>query len=259
MVIIISGDIMKKKFLIIMLCILSIVLCINLVSLIFPINRIGITKKVEQCREIGIISDVSNDYVTRNEFLESFLKCVGMSEDTLDEMISIVPYVPVIDDYINPYPYYSSGDKEEVEKAKEMDRYNGLCKTIVYLDAMQAYEIKPDRYEFRGSDYITLNEAVSMIEACLTDFETDSGKFDKNSREYMTLLLKSRIDGILLPCDLLYWSFTDTKLTQEDMVVLLYRLSNKKRYKYISDEKSNYFPIDENRSMTYYEYLTTNK
>ena len=85
------------------------------------------------------------------------------------------------------------------------------------------------------------------------------GKLNKWAREYELLLIKSRINGILLPYDLLYWSFTDTKLTQKDMVVLLYRLSNKKRYKYISDEKSNYFPIDENRSMTYYEYLTTNK
>ena len=110
---------------------------------------------------------------------------------------------------------------------------------------------------YYGKDNIKVQEAASILQACLSNVETDNGIFTKKSKEFMTLFIKSHFSGIITPLDSNYFTITNPSLKRKDVYILLARLLKQKRYKYLIDTKISEpaSQIDSERSMTYKEYL----
>ena len=121
------------------------------------------------------------------------------------------------------------------------------------MNILQTYK---KTYEYRGKNYITIKDAIAMIEACLEDTETEKGKFFENSEEYQRLFENAQ-KNIVNKNDMIYWIPIDRKATCDEIYTLLNRLLNQKRYKYLSDAAYNESKaqIDYDRSITYKEYL----
>jgi len=152
--------------------------------------------------------------------------------------------------------YFATSDMstEELDKIYE---YFVLCIIGIYNKVLQMYY--DDFSEYRGKDYITIHEAVVMMQLCLTDIEFDGRGVDRYSKEFIKLYFDAHFSGILKKQDLIYWSLLDAKADREDIYILLSRLLNQKRYKYISgnakSKPSDKSLVDEKRSITYLEYL----
>lgn len=285
----------KKKIIVVIAAIVGFGIAVNVTNLFFPISNNKAKSSVQICKEMNLIETKGeNVYVTRIEFLEALMRTIGMTDTILDNCystsfegtIATEVYYPEKLSYITKdeeilkkheiYSAYSHGDKmvsrEELKEISRevfsvIDRYELICRMASYSDCLQGYltdysNETRNRYcfEFRGTNDITVNEAVSMIQACLTDIEidVDDSMFDKNSDTYKFLLYKARTDGILRWHDCAFWSFSDAKLSRENMAVLLSRLQSKKRYKYITEPiwgERDSWEIDNEHSMTYYEYL----
>lgn len=258
------------------LIILVFILVVNIVCSVYPISGINKIKKLQELKVHDIISDVEdNDYVTRIEFLESLLRSIGMTDSVIEAYQKMTIEGVIVDELANVDKYYyifGNECKEVKDKIYKYENvhdineeiliYERLCMMAADNNCLQVYNVDDENhfsdYEFRGSDYITINEAITMMQACLNDIETNNGRFNKNSFTYNLLYIKSHFSGILLPIDSIYWSFIDKNLNRNDMAVLLNRLLYKKRYKYITEPifgEREICGIDNEHSMTYYEYL----
>ena len=228
---------MLKKVIIffVIICILSIG-CISILTYCKPIKIENIDKSKRICDELYITS--SNKYMSREDFLGMILSVVGLNENIFDMYCYGMDREGfATDDLKTGNQYQITNDISEVEFDK-IYRYDTLCYIACDVNILQTYK---KTYEYRGKNYITIKDAIVMIEACLEDTETEKGKFFGKYKEYQRL----------------YWIPIDRKATCDEIYTLLNRLLNQKRYKYLSDAAYNESKaqIDYNRSITYKEYL----
>lgn len=265
----------KKRRLIMILIIAVIILIVNIISIIHPVTEINKLTKIKECEKLRILQSINNDeYVTRIEFLESLSRCIGMTNSIIEHYQQSSIEGIVIDETANfDKFYYIFGDETEEVKDKiskyedinnineRISKYDALCGIAADNQYLQVYENSDNHdfcdYEFRGINYITLHDAVVMIQACLSDIKTEDNVILHNSYTYNSLYLKAHVNGILLPCDSAYWSIMDTTLNRSDTAVLLNRLLHKKRYRYLasSEDAQDTAKIDKECSLTYYQYI----
>lgn len=238
--------------------ILSIIAITNILYFIHPINIFNRDKAVQICKDYNIIDVEDDAYLDRIEFLEALLKAIGMTDLVIENYKNSELSYPIVNELIDAY--MGAVDEETLDR---VETYDSLCKIAADNACLQVYMIDNSQnlVEFSGEKYVTVQEAVTMIQACL-DVEKDKYRreFSKYSTRFNKLYLKSHLSGILLPYDCAYWSVIDTKLKKSDVAVLLYRLLNKKRVKYIVGigyPVIHNSAVDENRSITYLEYLKT--
>lgn len=237
--------IMIKNIKRILLIIFSFVILENIISIFYPISSMELDKAKQICTELNLI-EVKNgsdsEYVTREEFLTAVLKTIGLNH-----------YI------ISTYSRYDRSslptqDFTDIGEYTVDDDFLVICYIAQDLDLLQT----PGKTnEFRGKEYIEYQEAITLLQACLSDINSDRGIFHKYSYDFIKMFAKAHFNGITYPYESSYWSFTNTKLTRKDVYVLLSRLSNKRRYKYLLDTGNvfNCVQIDENREVTYKEFL----
>lgn len=246
---------MKRK---IIIGILLLLISVNIISIIIPISNVNSKEKSALCIKYGLINDnANNKYVTRDEFLESLLNVLGLNDDIYTKADSVDYSSFPTDDFMEgmqhcPTPNTYIND----------NYFANLYGIAQGLNCLQTYCINSNERDYKlnlfyGKNYITVHEAIVMIESCLREIQTEDFSIHKNSFDYWGLLLKSRFSGILLPIDSSYWTFCDSKLKREDMCCLLCRLLQKKRYKYLSVDghRVHSLALDEYRNITYLEYL----
>ena len=54
-----------------------------------------------------------------------------------------------------------------------------------------------------------ITRSSTILQACLSNVETDNGIFTKRSKEFMTLFIKSHFSGIITPLDSNYFTITN--------------------------------------------------
>lgn len=243
---------MRKKVIIffVIICILSIS-CISILTYCKPIKIENIDKSKRICDELYITS--SKKYMSREDFLGMILSVVGLNENIFDMYCYGMDREGfATDDLKTGNQYQITNDISEVEFDK-IYRYDTLCYIACDVNILQTYK---KTYEYRGKNYITIKDAIVMIEACLEDTETEKGKFFEKSKEYQRLFENAQ-KNIVNKNDMIYWVPIDRKATRDEIYTLLNRLLNQKRYKYLSDAAYNESKaqIDYDRSITYKEYL----
>lgn len=225
---------------------------------ITSVNRENINYSKEQCKMFELLDVNDEKYVTREEFLESILRLIGLNGNVLSCYMNV--------DY-SAFPTYDFDDDEEYNIIEEntniddIEYYAALCRIAQDNNIMQVYcdgclnEFA--EFKYQGKEYITFHDAVAMSQACISEINAYNGMFKRKSFEHYKLLLKAHNSGILSWRDTGYWSVIDTKLSREDLCVLLSRLLNKKRYHYILDTGNRFtcMQIDKNRDITYKEFL----
>ena len=91
------------------------------------------------------------------------------------------------DDLKTGNQYQITNDISEAEFDK-IYRYDTLCYIACDVNILQTYK---KTYEYRGKNYITIKDAIAMIEACLEDTETENVlKIPKNINDYLKMLKK---------------------------------------------------------------------
>ena len=205
-----------------------IIVIINIFSIFNPILLLNLKNAKKICNDYNIIEvklNSDNEYVSREEFLDSVLYAIGMNDFNL------------------PNKQYST-----------TDNFYTICFIAKDLKLLQT---KGDTRCYYGKDNIKVQEAASILQACLSNVETDNGIFTKRSKEFMILFIKSHFSGIITPLDSNYFTITNPSLKRKDVYILLARLLKQKRYKYLIDTKISEpaSQIDSERSMTYKEYL----
>lgn len=243
---------MRKKVIIffVIICILSIS-CISILTYCKPIKIENIDKSKRICDELHITS--SKKYMSREDFLGMILSVVGLNENIFDMYCYGMDREGfATDDLKTGNQYQITNDISEVEFDK-IYRYDTLCYIACDVNILQTYK---KTYEYRGKNYITIKDAIVMIEACLEDTKTEKGKFFGKSKEYQRLFENAQ-KNIVNKNDMIYWVPIDRKATRDEIYTLLNRLLNQKRYKYLSDAAYNESKaqIDYDRSITYKEYL----
>lgn len=231
------------------ICLVAVMCGISL-SYLNPIRKDNTDEAEKVCSELYITTQ--NDYITREEFLGMLLSIIGLNDNIFSNYCNgIDRAAPATDDIKegNQYQIYDIN----FEEAEKIYKYDTLCYIACEVNILQTYK---NTYEYRGKDYITLKDAIVMIEACLEDTNTEKGRFFKQSNEYKRLFNNAR-KNILGKNDIIYWVPINRKATCEEIYTLLDRLLNQKRYKYLSDTNSiDEIPqIDIERSITYKEYL----
>lgn len=219
---------------------------------ITPINRHNIESAKEECRIFSLLNNYSEKYVTREEFLEAILRVMGLNDNLM------LLYSELVD---GSFPTSDFNDESyKNSNVRDIFRYFILCDVAQQNNIMQAYfsrNGKSNEYRYKGKEYISFHDALVMIQACVSNVDTDNGMFEKNSLQHYKLLLNSHSKGVLNWTDLGYWSLFDTKLTRDELCVLLSRMLEQKRYHYILDidNANETIRIDENRNLTYKEFL----
>ena len=232
---------MRKKIGIIISVCVIVVITLNIMSCFLPVSNINKNKAIRECNELNIVFE--NEYVTREEFLESVLRIVGLNEYVFDRYYNTDFSTVPTDDFNSQERQYSIDDP-----------FYTICFIAKDLDLIQT---KGKTECYYGKDDIKLQEAISIIQACLSDVNTENGLFKKRSKEFISLFVKSHISGIVTPLDLSYLAITNPKLKRDDVYILLSRLIHQKRYKYLVDTviSESAVQIDTKRSITYKEYL----
>ena len=230
----------KKIVIIISVCII-VVITLNIMNCYLPINNINKNKAIRECNELNIIFE--NEYVTREEFLKSVLCIIGLNEYIFDRYYNTDFSTVPTEDFNSPEKQYSIDDPFYI-----------ICFIAKDLDLIQT---KGKTECYYGKDDIKLQEAISILQACLSDVNTEKGIFPKISKDFISLFVKSHISGIVTPLDLSYLAITNPKLKRDDVLILLARLLHQKRYKYLVDTviSESTVQIDTQRSTTYKEYL----
>lgn len=217
-----------------------------------PINRHNIEHAKEECKIFRLLNNYSEKYVTREEFLEAILKVIGLNDNLM------LLYSELVD---GTFPTSDFNDESyKNSNVRDIFRYFILCDVAQQNNIMQAYFSRngeSTEYRYKGKEYISFHDALVMIQACVSDVDTDNGMFEKNSLQHYKLLLNSHSKGVLNWTDMGYWSLFDTKLTRDELCVLLSRMLEQKRYHYILDidNANETIRIDENRNLTYKEFL----
>lgn len=244
---------MVKK---VILAILSFILLLNVTVLFLPITIVNNANVYKELERYNLIND-NTKYVSRDEFLENLLKIIGLNNDIFYE-------AQHHDGSQYPTADFGEGkDHPMTPTSVERDRYYEILYNIAKsVNCLQTYKINEELNQFNGKSNITVREAIVMIECCLNNVKRNNNSvIYKNSDIYWKLWFKSHISGILLPIDSCYWSLLDTNLKRSDMYCLLYRLSKTKRYKYLAinygQSNHNYLMVDNERSITYKDFLTT--
>ena len=171
---------MRKKVIIffVIICILSIS-CISILTYCKPIKIENIDKSKRICDELYITS--SKKYMSREDFLGMILSVVGLNENIFDMYCYGMDREGfATDDLKTGNQYQITNDISKVEFDK-IYRYDTLCYIACDVNILQTYK---KTYEYRGKNYITIKDAIVMIEACLEDTETEKGKFFEKSKEY---------------------------------------------------------------------------
>lgn len=223
-----------------------IIVIINIFSVFNPILLLNLKNAKKICNDYNIIEvklNSDNEYVSREEFLDSVLYAIGMNEYIIDRYNNTDFGTIPTDDFNLPNKQYST-----------TDNFYTICFIAKDLKLLQT---KGDTRCYYGKDNIKVQEAASILQACLSNVETDNGIFTKRSKEFMTLFIKSHFSGIITPLDSNYFTITNPSLKRKDIYILLARLLKQKRYKYLIDTKISEpaSQIDSERSMTYKEYL----
>lgn len=236
---------MVKNIKRILLIVFSFVILENIISIFYPISSMELDKAKQICNEFNLIevkSGGDSEYVTREEFLTAVLKTIGLNH--------YITYTYSLCDRSS----IPTEDFVDTDKYPIGDEFLVICYIAQDLDLLQT----PGKTnEFRGKEYIEYQEAITLLQACLSDINSDRGIFHKYSYDFIKMFVKAHFNGITYPFDSSYWSATNTKLTRKDVYVLLSRLSHKKRYKYLLDTGNilTCVQIDENRELTYKEFL----
>lgn len=240
---------MYKK--IIILCTIICMIGILILTYSKPIKIDNLDESKRICDELYITS--SNKYIRREDFLGMVLSVMGLNENIFDRYCyGMEREVFATDDLKTGNQYQITNDMDNIEFDK-IFRYDSLCYIACDMNILQTYK---KTYEYRGKNYITIKDAIVMIEACLEDTETEKGKFFGKSKEYQRLFKNAR-KSIINKNDIIYWIPIDRKATCEEIYTLLNRLLNQKRYKYLSDTvyTEPKAKKDFERSITYKEYL----
>ncbi len=244
---------MKNKLLLLLvIIIIFIALLSQLGVFITPVNKHNIEYAKEECRNFNLLNNYNEKYVTREEFLEAILRVIGLN----DNLISL--YSELLN---GTFP--TSDFQEEPYKSEDFDdiiQYYVLCDIAQQNNIMQAYFSQNgefNEYRYKGKELISLHDAVVMMQACISDVDTYKGMFEKKSLQHYKLLIDAHRDGILNGTDMGYWSFVDTKLSRDELCILLSRMLDQKRYHYILDvdNAKETVRIDQNREITYKEFL----
>ena len=223
-----------------------IIVIINIFSVFNPILLLNLKNAKKICNDYNIIEvklNSDNEYVSREEFLDSVLYAIGMNEYIIDRYNNTDFGTIPTDDFNLPNKQYST-----------TDNFYTICFIAKDLKLLQT---KGNTRCYYGKDNIKVQEAASILQACLSNVETDNGIFTKRSKEFMTLFIKSHFSGIITPLDSNYFTITNPSLKRKDVYILLARLLKQKRYKYLIDTKISEpaSQIESKRSMTYKEYL----
>lgn len=224
--------------------IITILLITNIFSLFIPISTLNLKNAKQVCDNFNLIKvklKGDNEYITREEFLESVLYTIGLNEYIIDRYYNTSFSTVPTDDF--------TSSAHSVD-----DDFYTMCYIAKDLEIIQT---KGATRCYLGNDNLKFQEALSILQACLSDVKTDNGIFKKSSKEFVELFIKSHFSGIITPLDSGYFTITNSKLKRKDVYVLLARLLSQKRYKYLIDtvNSESAVKIDVDRSITYKEYL----
>ena len=178
-----------------------IIVIINIFSVFNPILLLNLKNAKKICNDYNIIEvklNSDNEYVSREEFLDSVLYAIGMNEYIIDRYNNTDFGTIPTDDFNLPNKQYSTTDK-----------FYTICFIAKDLKLLQT---KGDTRCYYGKDNIKVQEAASILQACLSNVETDNGIFTKRSKEFMTLFIKSHFSGIITPLDSNYFTITNPSL-----------------------------------------------
>lgn len=240
---------MKKR---IISSIVIFIVLINVISVIYPITGFNSRKAYDICKSFNLISSGKTDrYVTRDEFLESFLKCVGLTDEIRIGQSHVSGSTDPTDDF----------SQAQFQNTHDYDYYVTLYSLGIRVHGMQTYYTPSDIEGvgidlFKGNEHVTMRDALVMMAGCINDTNTEVKTIHNNSREYWTLYATTHMNGLLLPIESAYWAILDTKLKRKDMYILFSRFLEQDRYRYLVSRKyPENLQIDEERSMTYREFL----
>lgn len=235
-----------RKFKIIILLLVIILIVENMLSAIYPINSWNLDTAKEKCAELNLIevkSNGDNENVTREEFLNAVLKTIGVNEYIINTYYNAnLSMSPNRQDFQSPNGYSQADD---FFITSQIAIEHNLLQTVGKTN------------KFRGKEYIEFQEAVSILQACLSDVDSDDGTFKKYSMEFIKLFAKAHLSGIISPLDSGYLSIMNPKLKRKDVYILLARLLNSNRYHYFMDTGFLWTcpNTDKNRSMKYEDFL----
>jgi len=230
--------------------IVSITICLSLciLMLLFPIDRTELNKSKEIYNRYNSIQ-LDGTYVKRGYFLKEFIKLLGANE--------------------NVFEYYGGSQYEATHPDLDI-YYNDF---IEYVNISMELSLAHCRFTKDNIPYlaynedITVKEAVVLLQSCFEEYKGINYEGDVDGKEVAKELYKNaKKIGLIDKKDLIYWIPLDTKLTYNDMYILMYRFLQQPRYKYIDSNMSQeniinykYIVRDTDRNMTYLEYLESLK
>lgn len=233
---------MRKKFIILIALLVSSIIANSMVC--YCSNKdleeyFNMEKYNYMCNEllnVGVIDNIndSRTYISREECIKSVLRVIGVN----DEIAQKYTYLSDKNDGFCDINYCTDISKGYINFAK----INGL--------AFGTYDKTNDCSFFYPKKAVSLNDCLSFMLRCLDN----SAKISDET----TLLSSATENGIIKSNDyFLDYYF----LNYQGCYNLLFRMLNSKRYCFVktsSDMKTVFIEKDEDRSITYFEYLKNN-
>jgi len=201
----------------------------------------NISKKL--CDNYNILNS-NNIYLKRGDTIRCVFRILGV-DDTLLRGCSEgydIECLNILDltDYPNPDEvyYYVIGEESNTAYTR-VNIFNN-----VYL-----------KYD----SIMTVKEAIVLLQSCIQDIEHFTPQYA--TKDDIKLFYKNaKKSGIITKKDLIYWIPINVPLSKSNMYILINRFLQQHRYKYIREEnvkypEDRYYHKDEDKTMTYLEYL----
>lgn len=177
------------------------------------------------------------DIITREECLVAIMRVIGVTDEEIEKLngADVISFADT-----ESFSYFGCAWLGGIAYGEE-------C-VVEYLTERTAHTLKNTDFFFFPERAVTTKECLAFMIRCLQSDKTD---FDLT-------LEKARDNGLINDKDD-FIENPDSAISRDDFLVLLGRMLQQRRYKYYSRENSSFRMdgnIDEERSMTYLEFLT---
>lgn len=221
---------MKKKYVIFLVCI---ILALAMIIMTIPIIYNDYDAKCEDVIKFNF----DRKYITRKEFYELIFRSMGADDRTFYGYHGVDFYTSPVKDM----PLYDFHEYSIIALAASCGMLEGRYKfDIEFMDFDLIFD---------GDKYITLKEAIVILQSALEEFK--NGGIWIYDKEFRRLYTNAKESGVLNDKDLITRIPIDRLLSQKECKILLSRFLNLNMYRYISDNDI----YENNSQITYFDYL----